>query len=142
MERMKGFLQNTVLVYASNHRGIKTLPTPSLVERLRMKICIVMGDTATSIENMEQCCRGLEKITADYLRKVLEPSTDVSDYHSKHDEIERIPDEGRAIVQDTMKRVKEVHLPVLQVAKQYWKDEDEQALDDACRRLRWKELVV
>lgn len=100
---------------------------------------VVMGDEVQSIQNMEQCCRDMEKAAVDHIRSVLRPSTAASRHLVAPGIIKSIIERGKAIVQDTFTRVKEKHLPLIEVATRYWTNKDIQELEDACRRLRWKE---
>ncbi|KEQ61934.1 uncharacterized protein M437DRAFT_66880 [Aureobasidium melanogenum CBS 110374] len=134
-QELNGFIREMTMAYAwGTHRlrscGLKIHD---------YTIEVVMGDEVQSIQNMEQCCRDMEKAAVDHIRSVLRPSTAASRYLVAPGIIESIIERGKAVVQDTFTRVKEKHLPLIEVATRYWTNRDRQELEDACRRLRWKE---
>ncbi|CAD0114844.1 unnamed protein product [Aureobasidium uvarum] len=140
MEQLDRFLRDTVLFYRGARSRQYRLPVVACEPSREFTINITMGDRLQSIKNMDQFCKDMEERVLDYLAIVLGDFAKIRGYYSEHKEMEGTVKEGKQVLRDTWIRVREIHLPLIDIAMQYWEDENEQELEDACRRLRWKEV--
>lgn len=112
-----------------------------LRECLRLPIEIVAGDRVQSVQNMEISCGVIEKLIYASFALFYEDSRVLSN-HGPYDNIEEDIKKIRLMVKHTLCHVRELHLVFIEVAMQYWETEDEEELENFCRRLRWRGKFV
>lgn len=104
---------------------------------LRLPIGIVVGDRVQSIQNMERLCGVIEKLMYTCFTLTYENPTVLRNNQPQLNLGEDI-EQARSMVKHVLSRVRESHLLFIDIAMQYWEDEDEEELENVCRRLRWK----
>ncbi|KAG9842391.1 hypothetical protein KCU98_g8242, partial [Aureobasidium melanogenum] len=104
---------------------------------LRLQIEIAVADRAQSVQNMERWCGAIEKLMYTCLTLTYE-DPGVLDNHWPNGDIEEDVKKARTMSKHTLARVKELQLLFKDMAMQFWEDEDEEEIENVCRRLRWK----
>lgn len=90
-----------------------------------------------SVQNMERWCDVIEKLMYTCLTLSYKESG-VFNNRWPNGNVEEVIAKAWSKIKHTLSLVTELQLLFIDIAMQYWEDEDEEELENVCHRLRWK----